>query len=617
MRSWLNGYGAEANGDGKDYSDNNFLNYAFTEGEQSAIKTTNVINSDNPEYGTGGGNDTLDKVYLLSIDEVVNPAYGFTSDTDETVTRNAVNTAYVAGGGEIDCSNIFDMDSAGSSDDWWLRSSGGGYGNNAYYVSRTGSASRPSYLVYFDDFVVRPALHLNLKALSDAISTSSWSYAGTVTTDNKVEWDCVWFGNYWQEDTNGDGKADKNDEKQPIKWRVLSVDGEDAFLIADKSLDYQKYNDTETIVTWETCTIRSWLNGYGAGANKEGEDYGSNNFLVNAFSAGEQSAIQTTNVLNNNNPRFDIKGGNDTSDKVYLLSLDEVKNPGYGFSSNYNKYDENRRTKYTGYAKEQGGISTEYAGNGSWWLRSPGFDSGRVVYVDSRGYVRRHGYYVGIYSVGVRPALHLNLKASSDGISTSSWSYAGTVTSEEGGKEEATPQPTKPGSTQKPDTSAVPVTTEDPVQTGKSSPKPSDNPDIDPTTEPSSKPDVKPSDAPGAGPTFAPGSFPPTITPGIQPSASPDAISIGNVSAVKLKQKKQSVTVSWKKVPGAAGYQICYSTSKKWKNKKQKLSRKNKLIVKKLKKKKTYYFRVRAYRMNGAKKVYGAWSKAKKVKIKK
>ena len=175
MRSWLNGYGAEANGDGKDYSDNNFLNYAFTEGEQSAIKTTNVINSDNPEYGTGGGNDTLDKVYLLSIDEVVNPAYGFTSDTDETVTRNAVNTAYVAGGGEIDCSNIFDMDSAGSSDDWWLRSSGGGYGNNAYYVSRTGSASRPSYLVYFDDFVVRPALHLNLKALSDAISTSSWS----------------------------------------------------------------------------------------------------------------------------------------------------------------------------------------------------------------------------------------------------------------------------------------------------------------------------------------------------------------------------------------------------------------------------------------------------------
>lgn len=34
-------------------------------------------------------------------------------------------------------------------------------------------------------------------------------------------WDCVYFGNYWQDDTNGDGLANKNDAKKPIKWRVL------------------------------------------------------------------------------------------------------------------------------------------------------------------------------------------------------------------------------------------------------------------------------------------------------------------------------------------------------------------------------------------------------------
>ena len=41
------------------------------------------------------------------------------------------------------------------------------------------------------------------------------------TEEGITTWDSIWFGNYWQGDTNGDGKADKNDEKQPIKWRVL------------------------------------------------------------------------------------------------------------------------------------------------------------------------------------------------------------------------------------------------------------------------------------------------------------------------------------------------------------------------------------------------------------
>ncbi len=258
-------------------------------------------------------------------------------------------------------------------------------------------------------------------------------------SDGVVTWDCVWFGNYWQEDTNGDGKADKSDAKKPIKWRVLSVNGDDAFLVADKNLDCQEYNDTYTSVTWETCTMRSWLNGYGAGENKEGKDYSSsNNFLINAFSAGERLAIRTTNVVNDDNTYYDTEGGNDTSDMVFLLSLDEVMNPVYGFSSDYSKYDESRRAKNTGYAKAQGAYtnsSTEYAGNGLWWLRSPGRGSNSAANVGNLGSVSRGGSSVDGSSVGVRPALHLNLS------STSSWSYAGTVTSEGGASEEATPRP--------------------------------------------------------------------------------------------------------------------------------------------------------------------------------
>ena len=47
-----------------------------------------------------------------------------------------------------------------------------------------------------------------------------------IDSDGVTTWDCIWFGNYWQGDTNGDGKADKSDKKTPIKWRVLSVEGD-------------------------------------------------------------------------------------------------------------------------------------------------------------------------------------------------------------------------------------------------------------------------------------------------------------------------------------------------------------------------------------------------------
>ena len=91
---------------------------------------------------------------------------------------------------------------------------------------------------------------------------------------------------------------------------------------------------------------------------------------------------------------------------------------------------------------------------------------------------------------------------------------------------------------------------------------------------------------------------------------------VGKVSALKLKQKNHTVIVSWKKLTGVRGYQICYSTSKKWKSKKQKLITKNNTVIKSLRKNKTYYFRVRAYRLEGTKKVYGAWSATKRITIK-
>lgn len=92
----------------------------------------------------------------------------------------------------------------------------------------------------------------------------------------------------------------------------------------------------------------------------------------------------------------------------------------------------------------------------------------------------------------------------------------------------------------------------------------------------------------------------------------------GKVKLSKVKNvKKKSMKITWKKVSGANGYQVAYGTKSNFKGAKKKATKKTSLTVKKLKKKKTYYVRVRAYKTVDGSKVYGAWSAKKKVKIKK
>lgn len=85
-------------------------------------------------------------------------------------------------------------------------------------------------------------------------------------------------------------------------------------------------------------------------------------------------------------------------------------------------------------------------------------------------------------------------------------------------------------------------------------------------------------------------------------------------------KKKQAVILSWSKKSGATGYQIQYATNKKFKSKKVVEITGSDITttrIKKLKKKKTYYIRVRAYKTVSGRKQYSAWSTKKKVKIKK
>lgn len=257
---------------------------------------------------------------------------------------------------------------------------------------------------------------------------AGYGLSNPVTDSNGVTtWDCVYFGNYYQSDATGN-------TKDPIKWRVLSVDGDDAFLMADQNLDAKPYNTSYVDVTWETCTLRSWLNGYGASANVEETDYSSDNFLDTAFTAEERAAIRQTTVVNEDNSHYGTEGGNDTTDRVYLLSIAEACNASYGFNSTFDTNSKTRVSTNTAYTAGKSGMYSVGAA-AYWWLRSPGggSDGASEVWYDGYGI---YGYgNVNLLNVAVRPALHLNLSSSP------LWSYAGTVSSEGGSSATAAPDP--------------------------------------------------------------------------------------------------------------------------------------------------------------------------------
>ena len=107
----------------------------------------------------------------------------------------------------------------------------------------------------------------------------------------------VYFGNYPQSEASDvrgleEGKdyitnKELNFFIEPVKWRVLKNAEGKLFLLSDQSLDCMKYNEVKTSVTWETCTLRAWLNGgkTNGGTEENNYDYADDSFMKNAFSA--------------------------------------------------------------------------------------------------------------------------------------------------------------------------------------------------------------------------------------------------------------------------------------------------------------------------------------------
>lgn len=190
----------------------------------------------------------------------------------------------------------------------------------------------------------------------------------------------VFFGSYEQDNDTSNGKEN-------IEWLVLAKQDNKILVISNKALDCKPYNDAKyEKVTWETCTLRKWLN---------------NSFINSAFSAEEKAKIPTVTVSADKNPQYSTDPGNATQDQVFLLSISEAEKY---FSSN-----SARDCEATAYAVANGAER-----NCLWWLRSPGKYSEHAADVQSRGDIYYKGYLYRTISaydgdLAVRPAMWISI----------------------------------------------------------------------------------------------------------------------------------------------------------------------------------------------------------------
>lgn len=394
--------------------------------------------------------------------------------------------------------------------------------------------------VYFGSY---PQTEVTGYALTAAITGAAYDANGDAWVNGTK------YRRISKSDTNHDGYfgsgAYRYFKWERIKWRVLSVNGSTIFVMADKGLDCKNYYETSTAIitcTWENSTLRSWLN---------------NDFYGTAFGSVEQGAVVEQTVVNEDNPLYNTEGGNDTRDKVYLLSFSEAMNPDYGFCEDYDTYSVSRGVKASDYAHARGaGVNTDtnYAGNCFWCLRSPGHRTDYAACVGAIGVVHISGSIANGLSDACVPALHINL-------SSDLWYVTDDGTSGEGGGSGTGGT----GGSQNAGNNA-----------GSGS---------------------------GAGAGAAQENPKETAVTG------------------KPKASKKAFTVKWSKQTDVSGYQIQYSTNKKFRKKGTKIKTVKKpsavkVTIKKLKAGKKYYVRIRTYKTVNGKDYYSGWSKAKTVKVK-
>ena len=196
----------------------------------------------------------------------------------------------------------------------------------------------------------------------------------------------VFFGRYEQDNDTSNGKED-------IEWIVLAKEDGRILVISKFGLDYQPFNTERADVTWDTCTLRRWLN---------------STFINTAFSPEERRMIPVVTIETEKNIRQNSSFFCPTEDRAFLLTINEAKE--------YFPSDGVRACKPTPAAAAIAeSASLRNDGYAYWWLRSQGYrryDTVPVVDPDgSLCFGDRGEMWVNSEGWGaVRPAMWISLE---------------------------------------------------------------------------------------------------------------------------------------------------------------------------------------------------------------
>lgn len=355
LRQWLN---------------SEFLNTAFNEDEKKYIFDTKVLSEDNMEMGTYDGEDTIDKVFLLSLNEAKKYLSGVKTYclpgfiTDKVNQRDGVSP-FAA---------------------WWLRTPGSKSGrictagarfdNRNSFDTHGHSADQKTF--------VRPCMWIKYvdKKLTDVHDDKARLIVGD--KDSTVK-----FGKYYMKAR--DEYTGESSGFEDISWIVKYKDEENkkALLVSEYCIDNMFYNDTYDMLTWENSYVREWLNYY---------------FYNVAFNTEEKRMIAKTKLLNYN--FYSIEdGGNDTEDNVFILSAEDM----------LEYFDNDKKAKVTYYAmfekdayyksgEDDNGITGYY---GNYLLRNPSDNGYLNKTIHSGGYVI-DGFEDQMKGASLRPAIWVN-----------------------------------------------------------------------------------------------------------------------------------------------------------------------------------------------------------------
>lgn len=202
---------------------------------------------------------------------------------------------------------------------------------------------------------------------------------------------------------------------EAIEWQILEAKDDGYYVMMSvKGVDTVPYHTKRIDVTWENCSLRAWMNG---------------TFYEGAFTESEKSLIRISKIENKDNAKFGTEGGNDTEDRVYLLSDEEVEKY-FGVTPYVDQGSAALICMPTAYAVKNGALcasaddisqnSASYnyplqEGSVWWWRRSPGNTSNAAAF-NPYGNPGNHGVAVNDIETCVRPVICVKLERAAEAV---------------------------------------------------------------------------------------------------------------------------------------------------------------------------------------------------------